>query len=152
LNLGQLVRERYDRGAVLVGFSTYTGSVTAASDWGGSAERKRVRPGLSGSYEALFHQVSITHGERGPAPNFLLTLRGDAAVGLDDPRLQRAIGVIYRPETERLSHYFEARISDQFDAMLHFDETRALEPLEPTAGWLTGEAPETYPTGDVPPR
>ena len=110
LNLGQLVRERNGDDTRLVGFSTYTGSVTAASDWGGPAERKRVRPGLPGSYEALFHEVE--------SPYFLLRLRdgGTAVDRLRQPRLQRAIGVIYRPETERLSHYVEARLSDQFDA------------------------------------
>ena len=151
LNLGQLVRERYGQAARLVGFSTYAGTVTAASDWGRPAERKRVRPGLPGSYEALFHEV---HGaDPGPArgPGFLLPL-GDDSLGLDKPRLQRAIGVIYRPETERLSHYFEARLSKQFDAVLHFEETRAVEPLEPIVGRPAADSPETYPTGDLPPR
>jgi erythromycin esterase-like protein len=138
LNVGQLVRERHGREAMLVGFSTYHGTVTAASDWGAPAERKRVRPGLPGSYEALFHEVGI--------PRFFLALRGNAAIGLDEPRLERAIGVIYRPDTERLSHYFEARLSEQFDALVHFDQTRALEPLETTSGWQAGEMPETYPT------
>lgn len=100
-----------------------------------------MRPGLRGSYEALLHGVGI--------PRFLLPLHGDhhAIPELREPRLQRAIGVIYRPETERLSHYFEARLADQFDMMLHFDETRALEPLERTAGWEQGELPETFPSG-----
>ena len=140
LNLGQLVRERYGNEALNIGFSTYTGSVTAASDWGGPAERKRVRPGLPGSYEALFHEVGI--------PRFMLNLRdGGAAVEqLRQPRLQRAIGVIYRPETERMSHYFYARLPQQFDVMLHIVETRAVEPLERTAGWQRGEVPETYPS------
>jgi erythromycin esterase-like protein len=140
-NVGQLVRERHGRDAVLVGFSTYNGTVSAASDWGAPAERKRVRPGMPGSYEALFHDTGL--------PSFLLTLRGGgrAAAELRKPRLQRAIGVIYRPETERLSHYFTARLSDQFDAVIHFDHTRAVEPLERTAEWETGEAPETFPTG-----
>src|SRR5207253_6705124 len=133
LNVGQLVRERHDRKAVLVGFSTYTGTVTAASDWGGPAERKRVRPALPESYEALFHDLGL--------PDFLLTLRGDPEVAdpevavLREPRLERAIVVIYRPDTERLSHYFQARLADQFDAVIHFDETRAVEPLERTAKW-----------------
>jgi len=141
LNVGQLVRERYGRDAVLTGFSTYAGTVTAASDWDMPAERKRVRPALKGSYEELFHDTGL---ER-----FLLTLRGDvqSVEALRTPRLQRAIGVIYRPETERLSHYFHARLPDQFDAVIHIDETRAVEPLERTAQWQTGEAPETYPTG-----
>jgi erythromycin esterase-like protein len=141
LNVGQLVREKYGREAVLVGFSTYSGTVTAASDWGAPAERKRVRPALAGSYEELFHRVGF--------PRFLLPLRNGREVlaALREPQLERAIGVIYRPETERLSHYFRARLPDQFDAVLHFDETRAVEPLERTATWNEGEAPETFPSG-----
>ncbi len=140
LNVGQLVRERYGREAFLVGFSTYQGTVTAASDWGGDAERKRVRPALAGSYEALFHEVGI--------PDFLLDLRDvETRKALRGPLLERAIGVIYKPETERWSHYFEARLPDQFDAVLHFDETRAVEPLERAPAWETGEPAETFPTG-----
>jgi erythromycin esterase-like protein len=140
-NVGQLMRERYARDCVLIGFSTHHGTVTAASDWGGSAERKRVRPGLPGSYEELFHDVGL---ER-----FLLLLRdhGKLREALAAPRLQRAIGVIYLPETERMSHYFHTQLTEQFDAIIHLDETHALEPLEPGGGWITEEAPETYPTG-----
>ena len=140
-NVGQLVRERHGDDAVLIGFTTFEGTVTAASNWGGPAERKRVRPALRNSYEALFHQVNM--------PRFLLTFRSTdhAAAALREPLLERAIGVIYRPETERASHYFQARLSAQFDAVLHFDETRAVEPLEVTAEWKTGEVPETFPTG-----
>ena len=139
LNVGQLVRQKYDRDAVLIGFTTDHGTVTAASDWDGVAERKRVRPALAGSWEALFH-ASL------PA-RFLLTWHGNRVLreALREPRLERAIGVIYRPETERASHYFQASLSDQFDAVLHFDETRAVEPLEYTAEWETGELPETFP-------
>jgi erythromycin esterase-like protein len=140
LNLGQLVRERYGRDAVAIGFTTYQGTVTAASDWGAPAEQKRVRPALPGSYEALFHE---TGGER-----FLLRLgQGTGAVvkGLAGPRLERAIGVIYLPRTERVSHYFEARLPDQFDAVIHIDTTRAVVPLERTSDWDTGELPDTYP-------
>jgi erythromycin esterase-like protein/predicted phosphoribosyltransferase len=140
LNVGQLVRERYGSGnTVLVGFTTHHGTVTAASDWDAPAERKRVREGLPGSYEALFHAASPSR--------FLLTWRdGDQLVErLRQRRLERAIGVIYRPETERASHYFWAQLPDQFDAVLHFDETRAVEPLEYTAEWEAGELPETYP-------
>jgi erythromycin esterase-like protein/predicted phosphoribosyltransferase len=139
LNVGQLTREKYGADAVLVGFTTHHGTVTAASDWGQPAERKRVRPALAGSYEALFHAT-----QRG---RFLLTWRkGDNVMAdLQGPRLERAIGVIYRPETERQSHYFRARLPEQFDAMLHFDETRAVKPLETTAEWETGEVPETFP-------
>ncbi|MEW6735219.1 MAG: erythromycin esterase family protein [Acidobacteriota bacterium] len=146
LNVGQLVREQYGNLAVLVGFSTDHGTVTAATDWGGPAERKRVWPALADSYESLFHNVGIA--------NFLLTLRDEdlpskkeLIEGLREPRLQRAIGVIYRPETERLSHYFHARLPDQFDAIFHFDEARAVEPLERTPEWEAAEVPETYPSG-----
>ncbi len=139
LNIGQLVRERYGRAAVLVGFTTHHGTVTAASDWGGPAERKRIRPALPGSYEALFHTTGLAR--------FLLTWReGDPVTeGLRDPGLERGIGVIYRPESERLSHYFYARLPEQFDAVLHFDATRAVEPLERSAEWEAGEVPETFP-------
>lgn len=140
-NVGQLSRERFGADTVLVGFSTYHGTVTAASDWDAPAERKRVRPGLPGSWEALFHDLDI--------PAFILPLRErqTRTSVLNRFRLQRAIGVIYRPETERMSHYFEARLSDQFDAMIHFDQTRAVEPLDRTAGWESAEPPETYPSG-----
>ncbi len=140
LNVGQLVRERYGRDAVLVGFTTYSGTVTAASKWGGPAERKRVRPALPDSYEALFHDTGV--------PRFLLSLRdGGMVTDLHKRLLERAIGVIYQPQTERISHYFYARLPDQFDAVLHFDQTQAVEPLERTGQWETGEVPETYPSG-----
>jgi len=140
-NVGQLVRERHGRNAVLIGQTTYSGTVTAASDWGAQAERKRVRPALPISYEALFHEINM--------PRFLLNLREGkhVAQALRTPQLERAIGVIYRPETERASHYFDARLSEQFDAVLHFDETRAVEPLERTVEWEIGEVAETFPSG-----
>ena len=140
LNLGQLTREHYGKDVTLVGFTTYTGTVTAASAWDGPAERKHVRPALPGSYEALFHQTGI--------PNFLLRLRNseESTSVLRQPRLERAIGVIYLPQSERASHYFHAQLSEQFDAVLHYGETRAVEPLERTAAWETGEVPETYPS------
>lgn len=140
LNVGQLVREQYGHNAVLVGFSTYTGTVAAASDWGELPERKQVQPALPGSYENLFHTTDN--------PRFLLTMRDDdhTAVALRSPRPERAIGVVYRPQTERLSHYFNARLSDQFDAVIHFDQTRAVEPLERSASWEGGKAPETFPS------
>jgi erythromycin esterase-like protein len=139
LNVGQLVRQRFGKEAVLAGFTTYTGTVTAASNWDAPAERKRVRPALAGSYEDLFHGTGI--------PGFLLMLRGaDWLSGvLNQQRLERAIGVIYLPESERVSHYFNARLADQFDAVIHLDQTRAVEPLERTARWEKGELPETYP-------
>jgi erythromycin esterase-like protein len=135
LNLGQLVRQRFGEEAWLVGFTTHAGSVTAARDWGDPAERRRVRPSLEGSWERLFHDTGLQR--------FLLLLRNDALPG---ERLERAIGVIYRPETERFSHYFEARLAKQFDAVIHIDETSALHPLE---AWARDEVdlPETYPSG-----
>jgi erythromycin esterase-like protein len=140
LNVGQLVREKYADKAVLVGFTTYTGTVTAASDWDAPAERMRVRPALAESYEGLFHTLNT--------PDFLLTFDKTLVQGeLQRPRLERAIGVVYRPETERISHYFLAHLADQFDAVIHLDETRELEPLERTPEWETGEPPETHPTG-----
>ena len=141
LNLGQLVREHFGKEAVSIGFTTYNGTVTAASDWDGPAERKNVRPAHPESYEALFHDVDI--------PNFFLNLRDDVdlASRLRSERLERAIGVIYRPETELMSHYFHARLSDQFDAILHYDHTRAVEPLERSVEWQTGEVEETFPSG-----
>jgi erythromycin esterase-like protein len=141
LNLGQLARQRYGDEAVLIGFTTYHGTVTAASAWGGPAEHKRVRPALRDSYEALFHDLGL--------PRFLLLIgdRDDALRALQPPRLERAIGVIYLPETERMSHYFEARLAEQFDAVLHFDETRAVEPLERTTERERGRLPETFPSG-----
>jgi len=123
---------------VLVGFSTYGGTVTAASEWGAAAERKVVRPALPGSYESLFHEMG--------GPNFMLDLAGGDDATLQRPKLQRAIGVIYRPETERQSHYYHATLHRQFDALLHYDMTRAVEPLERTAAWVRGETPETFPS------
>jgi erythromycin esterase-like protein/predicted phosphoribosyltransferase len=134
LNVGQLVREQYGSAALLVGFTTHTGTVTAASQWGGPAERKNVRPALPGSWEELFHEQGIA--------SFLLDTSR-----LHGRRLERAIGVIYQPQTERVSHYFHARLADQFDAVVHIDETTALEPLERTSEWEAGELPDTFPTG-----
>ncbi len=136
LNVGQLVREKHGNDARLIGFTTYHGTVTAASEWDGPAEHKRVRPGMRGSYEALFHECGV--------PDFLLPLRGMNA--LAEEKLERAIGVIYLPATERISHYFEASLPAQFDAVIHIDETRAVEPLERFEREHTREMPETYPS------
>lgn len=138
-NVGQLIREQHPHDSVLVGFTTYTGTVTAASDWDAPAERKRVRPALDGSYEQFFHSAGLGN-------SLLLFDHGhELAWMMEEPRLERAIGVIYRPETERMSHYFSASLSRQFDAVLHYDVTRAVEPLERTGLWERGELPETYP-------
>lgn len=132
LNVGQLLREQFRSDVCSIGFSSYTGTVTAASSWGGPAERKIVRKGLPGSFEDLFHKVDL--------PSFILKLQSEEIAScLEKPRLQRAIGVIYRPETERASHYFSTRLSQQFDAVIHFQETLAVEPLERNAIWISGE-------------
>jgi erythromycin esterase-like protein len=123
LNLGQLMRQRHGQAAFLVGFFTYEGTVFAAPDWDRPGRVYTVRPALPGSYAALFRSAG--------QPNFTLLLRGNAALGktLGGPMLERAIGVVYRPETERSSHYFEARLAEQFDAAIFFDRSRAVTPL-----------------------
>lgn len=132
LNLGQLIRQRYKTESTLIGFSTYSGTVTAASHWGGTANRMNVRPALIGSYEHLLRKIDL--------PSFILNLEfPQLRSALHHQRLERAIGVLYLPETERLSHYFFARLPDQFDALIHFQETQALEPIERTAHWIAGE-------------
>jgi erythromycin esterase-like protein len=140
LNVGQLVRQRYSNAPILVGFTTYHGEVTAARDWGGVAERRRVRPSLPDSHEALLHATGVAQG-------WFDCSEGGVHELFATPRLERAIGVIYRPETERPSHYFPAVLADQFDLVVHIDRTHAVEPLEPGAPWVRGEPPETYPTG-----
>jgi len=141
LNLGQLIRQHHPGRSKLIGLLTHNGTVIAASDWGAPAERKVVRPALAGSYEALFHRTGM---ER-----FFLPLdEGTAASeALAKPRLERAIGVVYRPETERLSHYFQASLPRQFDAVIHFDNTNALEPLDRLQPVAYGDVPETFPSG-----
>ncbi|WP_316179791.1 MULTISPECIES: protein-L-isoaspartate(D-aspartate) O-methyltransferase [unclassified Bradyrhizobium] len=139
-NLGQLCRRAFGAQAYLVGFGTYSGTVAAASDWGGPMEIKQLRPSLSGSYERLCHATGHAH--------FLLGLRGrDDLSGpnaLGKERLQRAVGVIYRPETELASHYFRTELPRQFDEYVWFDNTRAVTPLDTTE--LKG-LPDTYPFG-----
>jgi erythromycin esterase-like protein len=140
-NVGQLARDRFGTEAVLVGFSTHHGWVTAASDWDDPPQRKRVREGLAGSWEDVFHATDV--------PRFLLDLKDNLELRAltSARRLQRAIGVIYRPESERQSHYFHTRLADQFDAMVHLDETTALQPLDHGRGESAEEPPETYPSG-----
>ena len=141
--LGQLVRGRVRGACRLIGFTTHRGTVTAASDWGGPSECKTVRPGLPGSLEERLHDT----GE----PSFLVRMdqSGPREAGdvLNGVRLHRAIGVIYRPETERHSHYFHVRPADQYDALIHIDVTSALTPLEPISVRYAGQTPETYPSG-----
>ena len=140
-NIGQLVREDFGARALAVGFTTHHGTVTASSDWGGPSELKRILPGTGGSYEEHFHETGI--------PNFWLDCHASPGITsiLRKSRMERAIGVIYRPETEFESHYFRSSLPDQFDAILHYDVTRAVEPLERTVEWEAGEIEETYPSG-----
>jgi erythromycin esterase-like protein len=139
LNLGQLVRERYREEAKSVGFTTHTGTVTAASDWDQPATRMQVRPSFPASYEAAFHESGIAR--------FILDLSNrEVCEVLNTPRLERAIGVIYRPQTERFSHYFTALLPRQFDLIVHVDRTEALEPLESWAH-VEPDLAETFPTG-----
>jgi erythromycin esterase-like protein len=138
LNLGQLCRERYGEAAALIGFGTHTGKVTAATDWGGEMEVKAVNPSRHDSIERLFHDAGVSPAllDFGAHP--------ELAEALAQPRLERFIGVIYRPDTERWSHYAEARISRQFDAWVWFDETSAVSPI----GGETNDGPaDTFPFG-----
>src|SRR6185437_15845804 len=122
LNIGQLVKERFGAQARLIGFGTHAGTVAAATDWDEPMEVKQVRPSLEGSYERLCHDSG--------RESFLLDLgAGDMVEPLMEPRLERFIGVIYRPETERWSHYAQAILPRQFDAWTWFDETEAVTPL-----------------------
>ncbi len=139
-NVGQLLRMRHDDDCRLIGFTTHVGTVTAASDWDAHTERKHVEPSLPGSWEQIFHHAGV--------PAFSLILRGTpAGEALTESRLERAIGVIYLPETERVSHYFKASLGRQFDAVIHFDTTHAVQPLEGFPLELVHEdLPETYPS------
>jgi erythromycin esterase-like protein len=145
LNIGQLVKDRFGSRARLIGLGTHSGTVAAADDWDSPMKVKRVQPSLPESYERASHDSAL--------PRFLLDLReGEAGRGvreaLMEPRLERFIGVIYRPETERWSHYSEAILPRQFDAWLWFDQTSAVTPLagEQRPGEAARED-ETYPFG-----
>jgi erythromycin esterase-like protein len=139
-NVGQLIREQFPEETICLGFTTFTGTVTATANWDEPAQLKRVREGLNNSYERLFHQTGIE--------NFFLNLRDAETRGaFRGELLERAIGVIYRLETERASHYFYADLPRQFDGVIHFDRTNALEPLERIASWTHEDAPETFPEG-----
>ena len=141
-NLGQLLRERLGRGAFLIGMSTFSGTVTAAGRWDAAARRQTVRPGLPGSWEEVFHGVGMSR--------FVLILRDNPRItsAFYLPRLQRAIGVIYKPHTERASHYFHTSLPRQFDAILHIDQTTAVTPLDSAAPLNAGELPATYPVNE----
>jgi protein-L-isoaspartate(D-aspartate) O-methyltransferase len=139
-NVGQLSRERFGGDAFLVGFGTDRGTVAAAHDWGGAMEAMRVRPAHPESYERLFHQTGVEAGILHLREPVRSEVRGE----LEAPRLERAIGVIYRPDSELQSHYFQALLPHQFDEYIWFDETEAVTPL--AAPHLAG-VPETYPFG-----
>jgi erythromycin esterase-like protein len=141
LNIGQLTKERFGNQARLIGFGTHTGTVAAADDWDEPMQIKQVRPSLPESHERMSHDSGV--------PRFLLDLREEVllpelADALAEPRLERFIGVIYRPETERWSHYSEAVLPKQFDAWVWFDETRAVTPL---SGAEQPGDDDTYPFG-----
>lgn len=123
LNLGQLCRERHGEAVRLVGFGTHDGVVTCASDWDAPTETKGIRPSRPDSYERVMHDTRIDR--------FLLDLRrSEVRAALVEPRLQRFIGVIYRPDTERWSHYAESRLAEQYDWFVWFDRTTAVKPLD----------------------
>ena len=144
LNLGELCRRACGDRAYLIGLGTNSGTVAAASDWDGPMEVKTVRPAIAKSYEGQCHAVSEETGDS----HFMLPLGANMIAGLrqqlETPRLERAIGVIYRPETELASHYFQAVLPRQFDEYIWLDETKAVTPVA-TADheWL----PDTYPFG-----
>ena len=138
-NIGELARTAWRDDAVLIGFGTDRGTVAAASDWDEPMEVKQVRPSRPDSHERVFLETGV--------PCSLTDIRGgdrELREVLSEPRLERAIGVVYRPETERYSHYFEAVLAEQFDAFVWFEETSAVTPLP--AGHAAG-VPETYPFG-----
>lgn len=140
INVGQLLREQAGPAhTLLVGFTTYTGHVTAARDWDAPAERRWIRPAHKDSCEHLLYSTGLDR--------FFLPLRDTAAEALAAPLLERAIGVVYRPETEMVSHYFNASLSAQFDALFHLDETTAVEPFDTTGHWTEHEPPDTFPFG-----
>jgi len=139
-NIGELCRTAYGTNAALIGFGTDRGKVAAADDWGAPMRVKDILPARADSYERVFRQSGVARS--------LTDLRMPRVVGLRDvlavPRLERAIGVVYRPETELQSHYFQAVLPEQFDAVVWFEETHAVTPL-PTAA--PDGVPETYPFG-----
>jgi protein-L-isoaspartate(D-aspartate) O-methyltransferase len=142
LNVGQLCRARFGQAAYIVGFGTDHGTVAAASNWDEPMQTMRVRPAHVDSYERVFHDCRV--------PAFLLHLRDPKKSAVRDelsnPRLERAIGVIYRPDTELQSHYFHASLPHQFDELVWFDETQAVTPLV-VERHASHDLPDTYPFG-----
>ncbi len=143
LTLGQLMRQRHPEQVALVGFTTHTGTVESAYDWDEPGMIEDVRPSLPGSWEAMFHEVGI--------PRFMVTSSAlRRVVGDEVTRLHRAIGVVYRPETERRSHHYDARLADQYDVIVHVDATTAVEPLEPDDKAVTALEAHELRSGSVP--
>ncbi len=142
-NVGELVRKRKGAHAVAIGMTTYDGTVMAASDWDAPHSEHLVQPAIEGSFEELFHTTGL-------GSDFALILRNAPAELRSQlgQRLERAIGVVYRPQTERQSHYFEADIASQFDVVMHVDRTHAVEPLDGFERDAVEEFSETYPTGE----
>ena len=140
-NVGQLCRQSYGSEAYLIGFGTHAGTVAAAHDWGGELEIMSIRPSRARSYEQLFHDTRT--------PQLTLPLRPESEFreALMSPRLERAIGVVYRPDTELASHYFSAVLPNQFDEYIWFDETEAITPLVSEKPITPRRVPETYPFG-----
>ena len=139
-NVGQLLREHPTPATFNIGFTTFEGTVAAADNWDESGREVKVREALPDSYERLFHEVD--------KPCFFLNMHDDEVRrALSSPMLERAIGVIYRPETERVSHYFKAGLPQQFDAVIHFDRTSAVVPLDRVSGRTEEDLPDTYPEG-----
>lgn len=159
INVGQLTRELFGLGNTYnIGFSTFNGTVTAAHSWGAVPQFMVVRDALEGSVECLFHEITIANEFQ--HKNFMILFRTNdpSQAPVNDhlvqalskkELLERAIGVIYAPKTERWSHYFYVNLPIQFDAIIHLDETRALLPLETSPQWKKGAADfsETYPFG-----
>lgn len=143
INLGQLMRERHGADKVfLLGFTTHTGAVTAASEWDSPAQVKALLPSREDSIEQALHATGLRR--------LVLPLHGrsDLRQALAaTPLLERAVGVVYLPETERISHYFEANLAGQFDALVHVDATTALHPLDKGAHWKADDQPEAWPSG-----
>ncbi|MGN6375264.1 MAG: erythromycin esterase family protein [Sphingomonas sp.] len=139
-NIGELTRTALGDEAVLIGFGTDTGTVAAASAWGAEMEIKTVRPSRPDSYEHVFRKTGVERC----LVDWRGTARSELTAALREPRLERAIGVVYRPETERMSHYFDAVMAEQFDAFVWFEHSRAVTPLGPEHA---RGAPETWPFG-----
>jgi erythromycin esterase-like protein len=143
-NIGELCRTAYGDEAVLIGFGTDRGTVAAADDWDGEMKVKTVNPARPDSWEHAFHRTGYARSLTDWRHAGGVDRKRDLVDALREPRLERAIGVVYRPQTEFLSHYFEAVLADQFDAYVWFEETKPVAPLpsQPRKG-----APETYPFG-----